>query len=158
MFNLLNNALCYSDDGASVTIHGARRDDALALTFEDTGWGIPEQDLPHIFKKFYRSKPHARRVKGTGLGLPLVLEIVKSPRRLHRRTERACQGEYVHRDPAPGGRRNEKRNNESGMGASVREVVKDRNVPHAYLLQRPLRTLRENFCIRRRHDQSVDRR
>jgi len=78
VFNLLNNALCYSDDGASVTIHGARREDALALTFEDTGWGIPEQDLPHIFKKFYRSKPHARRVKGTGLGLPLVLEIVKS--------------------------------------------------------------------------------
>ena len=77
-FNLLNNALCYSDNGATVNIHTRVTGDYLSIMFDDTGWGIPEQDLPHIFKKFYRSTPHARRVKGTGLGLPLVVEIIKS--------------------------------------------------------------------------------
>lgn len=78
VFNLLNNALCYSDEGASVRIRARAKNGALSLSFEDTGWGIPEQDLPHIFTKFYRSKVHAPRVKGTGLGLPLVQEIVKA--------------------------------------------------------------------------------
>jgi two-component system phosphate regulon sensor histidine kinase PhoR len=78
VFNLLNNALCYSDAGASVRIRARAENGALSLSFEDTGWGIPEQDLPHIFTKFYRSKVHAPRVKGTGLGLPLVQEIIKA--------------------------------------------------------------------------------
>ncbi len=78
VFNLLNNSLCYSDTGAQVRIAADVQNGYLALSLEDTGWGIPEQDLPHIFKKFYRSKAHAHSVKGSGLGLPLVLEIVKA--------------------------------------------------------------------------------
>ena len=78
LFNLLNNALCYSDNGATVNIHSRVMADYLSIMFDDTGWGIPEQDLPHIFKKFYRSSQHAQRVKGTGLGLPLVSEIIKA--------------------------------------------------------------------------------
>ncbi len=78
VFNLLNNAICYCDRGSAVTINAETRNGYLSLSLEDTGWGIPEQDLPYIFKKFYRSKTHAHRVKGTGLGLPLVLEIIKA--------------------------------------------------------------------------------
>jgi len=78
VFNLLSNALFYSDQDASVTISSYLAPRSVVLTFEDTGWGIMEQDLPHIFKKFYRSRAHAPRVKGTGLGLPLVLDIVKA--------------------------------------------------------------------------------
>ena len=78
VFNLLNNAICYCDRGAVVTINAETRNGDIVLSLEDTGWGIPEQDLPYIFKKFYRSKTHAHRVRGTGLGLPLVLEIVKA--------------------------------------------------------------------------------
>lgn len=78
VFNLLNNALCYCDRGASVRVQASLSNGDLALSIEDTGWGIPAQDLPHIFKKFYRSKVHAPRVKGTGLGLPLAQEIVRA--------------------------------------------------------------------------------
>jgi PAS domain S-box-containing protein len=78
VFNLLNNAICYCDRGAAVTINSETKNGYLSLSLEDTGWGIPEQDLPYIFKKFYRAKMHAHRVRGTGLGLPLVLEIVKA--------------------------------------------------------------------------------
>ena len=78
VFNLLNNAISYCDRGAVVTINAETKNGYLSLSLEDTGWGISEQDLPYIFKKFYRSKTHAHRVKGTGLGLPLVLEIIKA--------------------------------------------------------------------------------
>jgi len=78
VFNLLSNALYYSNNEAHVAVSSSLADGCAVIKFEDTGWGIPEQDLPHIFKKFYRSKVHAPLVKGTGLGLPLVLDIVKA--------------------------------------------------------------------------------
>jgi signal transduction histidine kinase len=48
----------------------------LEITVKDTGWGIPEEEIPHLGEKFYRGT-HGERTKGTGLGLSLVKEIVK---------------------------------------------------------------------------------
>ena len=44
----------------------------------DTGVGIPPQDLPHVFDKFFRSESNSRMAKGTGLGLSLVKHIVET--------------------------------------------------------------------------------
>lgn len=74
--NLVDNSLTYSDNGVRVSMLFRRLNDMLEITVKDTGWGIPEEDLPHLGEKFYRGR-HGERTKGTGLGLSLVREIVK---------------------------------------------------------------------------------
>ncbi len=74
--NLLDNSLTYSDAGASVEIAVRRMGEDILLTVTDTGWGIPEEDIPHIGEKFYRGR-HAGAAKGTGLGLSLCREIAR---------------------------------------------------------------------------------
>ena len=74
--NLIDNSLTYSDPGVRISLIIKKVDDMLEITVKDTGWGIPEEDIPHLGEKFYRGT-HGEKTKGTGLGLSLVKEIVK---------------------------------------------------------------------------------
>lgn len=68
---LLDNALKYTPPDGSVTVRLQRRGAEAVLTVSDTGVGISEEDLPHIFERFYRAD-RARQAGGTGLGLAIA--------------------------------------------------------------------------------------
>ena len=77
--NLISNAIKYNVEGGSVTIHLLAEGEFLRIDITDTGIGIPEQDLPRIFDRFYRAKSSkTRMVIGTGLGLPIVKGIIEA--------------------------------------------------------------------------------
>jgi len=73
--NLLDNAIKYTPAGGQVQIRARAIDKGVEVVVRDTGVGIPAQDLPHIFDRFYRVDK-ARDRTGSGLGLALVKEIV----------------------------------------------------------------------------------
>jgi two-component system OmpR family sensor kinase len=73
--NLIDNALRYTPDGGRVDIHIYPEGSRAILRVEDTGPGICEQDLPHVFEPFYRGR--RSNGDGTGLGLSIVGRIVK---------------------------------------------------------------------------------
>lgn len=78
MINLIDNALKYSEKGASVLVTSRSLEDTVIFTVEDTGIGIPEKDIPRLFERFYRvDKARSRAKGGTGLGLAIVKHIVK---------------------------------------------------------------------------------
>ena len=72
--NLLSNAIKYTDEGGRIKVRAelAPVGDALEVSVQDTGIGIPEEHLPYIFDRFYRVENKVHTVKGTGLGLHLV--------------------------------------------------------------------------------------
>ncbi|MGI5998637.1 MAG: two-component system histidine kinase PnpS [Lutispora sp.] len=80
MINLVDNAIKYSMEGGNVTIKGYLEESKKVISIEDTGIGIPEEDLPRIFERFYRvDKARSRTGKsGTGLGLSIVKHIALS--------------------------------------------------------------------------------
>lgn len=74
--NLVDNAVKYTPPNGKVEVRVARRDDEAILEVSDTGIGIPDESLPHIFERFYRvDKARSRAVGGTGLGLAIVKSI-----------------------------------------------------------------------------------
>ena len=74
--NLVKNAIEHTSDG-SVRIKVERADGWVVVRVEDDGEGIPAEDLPHIFERFYRADVHRARTQGgTGLGLAIALENV----------------------------------------------------------------------------------
>ncbi|PIP91120.1 MAG: hypothetical protein COW01_05570 [Bdellovibrionales bacterium CG12_big_fil_rev_8_21_14_0_65_38_15] len=76
--NLIENALKYSGENSTVTVKTWDDDKWVTIEIEDNGVGIPEEDLEHIFDKFYRVKNDASHsIKGTGLGLYLVKYFVE---------------------------------------------------------------------------------
>ena len=79
LYNLMDNGIKYS--GADGFVHAAAAVDGtqVVLTVEDNGIGIPADDLPHIFERFYRvDKMRSRAIGGTGLGLSIVKDTVES--------------------------------------------------------------------------------
>jgi len=79
--NLVTNAINYSPDGGDVRVALRSRGDYLEVMVQDQGVGIPEEEIPKIFDKFYRVKnPKTRQVIGTGLGLSLVKSLVEAHR------------------------------------------------------------------------------
>lgn len=75
--NLTENAIKFTDAG-SVTLGVANDNGTAQLLVQDTGRGIPDDAVPHIFDRFYRADPaRSRMVEGTGLGLAVVNNIVK---------------------------------------------------------------------------------
>jgi signal transduction histidine kinase len=72
--NLISNAVKFTPDG-EVVVSAARRDDGVELLVRDTGAGIAEEDLPHLFEPFSQASPAA--LGGGGLGLYIVHQLVK---------------------------------------------------------------------------------
>jgi two-component system sensor histidine kinase TctE len=70
--NLIDNALHYAGRGATVTLRVQRQDEQAIVEVEDNGPGLPEEDLPRIFERFWRA---SEQPGGCGLGLPIVAEI-----------------------------------------------------------------------------------
>ncbi|WJQ84004.1 ATP-binding protein [Brevibacillus brevis] len=77
--NLIDNALRHTPSGGSVTIR-ARGDKTLLVEISDTGSGIPQEDLPFVFERFYKAdKARTRgRLGGTGLGLAIAKNLVEA--------------------------------------------------------------------------------
>ncbi|WP_221031627.1 sensor histidine kinase [Actomonas aquatica] len=76
--NLLDNALKYTPAGSRIAVSAKRRTSEIEILVADTGQGIPEADLPHIFERFYRvEKGRSRDKGGTGLGLSIVKHIIQ---------------------------------------------------------------------------------
>ncbi len=72
-FNLLDNGLKYNHAGGSVTLRLSETESKLAVSVADTGMGIPANELPHIFERFYRvDRSRHKAIDGTGLGLSIV--------------------------------------------------------------------------------------
>ena len=76
--NLIDNAIRYTQQGGQVTVRVAVGPDAVALSVEDNGPGIPELERERVFERFYRVL--GTRVEGCGLGLAIVREIALSHR------------------------------------------------------------------------------
>lgn len=78
-FNLMENAVKYNLPGGTVTVTLAGTREGTVLKVEDTGVGVPEEDLTRIFERFYRvDKARSRAAGGTGLGLSIVQDTVRS--------------------------------------------------------------------------------
>lgn len=78
VFNLIENAIKYNRPGGTVQIALTQTEDAVSVRVEDTGLGIPEKALPHIFEPFYRADPsRSQQIPGSGLGLAMVKMIVE---------------------------------------------------------------------------------
>jgi len=79
LFNLLSNAIKFSHHGNAVTIAGSVEPDRVVLTVRDTGIGIPADEVPKLFTRFFRSAAdEAHNIPGTGLGLAVVREIIEN--------------------------------------------------------------------------------
>ena len=77
IYNLGENAIKYNRRGGFVRIRAEAGEDATVITVEDNGIGIPPEDLPNVFKRFYRvDKARSRAAGGTGLGLSIVSDTV----------------------------------------------------------------------------------
>ncbi len=76
-YNVIDNAIKYTPRGGEVHVELSRVGKRAVVRVEDTGIGIPAEDLPHIFDRFYRvDKARSRETGGTGLGLSIVRQIV----------------------------------------------------------------------------------
>ena len=81
VFNLMENGIKYNIAGGSLTVKLSRVEDNAVLEVRDTGMGIPEEALSHVFERFYRvDKARSRQTGGSGLGLAIVRTIVQRNR------------------------------------------------------------------------------
>jgi len=77
LLNLLSNAIKYNRPSGSVIITGNFADSEISINIQDTGLGIPEDSIPHLFEKFFRVREHEGKATGTGLGLSICKQIVQ---------------------------------------------------------------------------------
>jgi heavy metal sensor kinase len=78
-YNLLDNAIKYTPEGATIEVWSEARDRNALVRVRDTGIGIPAEHLPHVFERFYRvDKARSREQGGTGLGLSIAKTIVNA--------------------------------------------------------------------------------
>ncbi len=79
VINIISNAIKYTPDGGEITVSAGKTRDGIEIHVRDTGVGIPADDLPHIFERFYRvEKARTSETGGTGLGLAIAKEIVEA--------------------------------------------------------------------------------
>ena len=78
IFNLVENAIKYNCEEGLVFVRLRCQGDDVIVSVEDTGVGIPEDALPHVFERFYRvDKARSRQAGGSGLGLSIVRDLVQ---------------------------------------------------------------------------------
>jgi signal transduction histidine kinase len=75
--NLIGNSIKYAP-GGKIRISGQKRQDSVIVCVSDEGPGIPPEDIPHVFDRFYRAPEMARQTKGAGLGLYLSRAIIEA--------------------------------------------------------------------------------
>lgn len=79
LFNLISNALRHTPSGGTITTVGEIKEDRVVIKVQDTGSGIPPEDLPHVFERFYRAdRSRARTSGGSGLGLTIAKQIIEA--------------------------------------------------------------------------------
>ena len=79
LHNLLENAVAHTRKGGTINVAAAKQGDWVEISVSDTGEGIPAEDLPHIFERFYRvDKSRARATGGSGLGLTIAKRLVEA--------------------------------------------------------------------------------
>ena len=77
--NILSNAIKYTQDGGKINIDITEGKKSVITTITDNGVGIPEEDIAHLFERFYRvEKSRTSDAGGTGLGLAIAKEIVEA--------------------------------------------------------------------------------
>jgi len=79
LHNLIENAIAHTAEGGTVTIDARQHQNQVEVSITDTGEGIPPEDLPYIFERFYRvDKSRARATGGTGLGLTIARRLIEA--------------------------------------------------------------------------------
>lgn len=79
LINLISNAVKYTPDGGEIKITLSDTEDSVIFNIRDTGTGIPEDEIPYIFERFYRAdKSRNRNTGGSGIGLTIVKSIVSA--------------------------------------------------------------------------------
>ncbi len=87
--NLISNAIKYSPEGGCVRVEARQEDDSILVAIRDTGYGIPEAELPYVFDRYRRVDKHKSKAAGTGLGLAIAKAIVEG----HGGTLQVCSTE-----------------------------------------------------------------
>jgi signal transduction histidine kinase len=77
VLNLLSNAIKYNRPGGCVIMSAGAGESGYCISVQDTGLGIPEEAIPHLFEKFYRVRETEGKTSGTGLGLSICREIIQ---------------------------------------------------------------------------------
>jgi len=77
LINLLSNAIKYNRPNGTVIVTGDFTETDISINIQDTGLGIPEDSIPHLFEKFFRVREHEGKVAGTGLGLSICKQIIQ---------------------------------------------------------------------------------
>jgi signal transduction histidine kinase len=77
LLNLLSNAIKYNRPNGTVIITGSFTEAEISINIQDTGLGIPDDSIPHLFEKFFRVREHEGKATGTGLGLSICKQIVQ---------------------------------------------------------------------------------
>jgi signal transduction histidine kinase len=75
LFNLISNASKYSDSGKTIYLECNKKAKSIFITVRDEGIGIPENEVKHLFERFFRAS-NATNIQGTGLGLNIVNRYV----------------------------------------------------------------------------------
>jgi signal transduction histidine kinase len=78
ILNLLSNAVNYNLPGGRIVVQATTQDGEIVIAVRDTGQGIRQADLVHLFDKFYRAQPTEKSAQGTGLGLAICKKIVEA--------------------------------------------------------------------------------
>jgi len=89
---VLDNAIKYTPAGGRVRLDVSAADGRRSVAVSDTGIGIPADQLPHVFERFYRGEPARREADGAGLGLAIALWIAE----LHGASIDIARGEGAH--------------------------------------------------------------
>lgn len=76
ILNLLSNAIKYNKPQGKVTLRAKQEKDKIRIEVKDTGYGIPKEAMPHLFKKFFRAHETETKILGTGLGLSISKQII----------------------------------------------------------------------------------
>ncbi len=101
MSNLVDNAIKYTPEGGTVRVGVRRKGSSIEIAVTDTGMGIPAEDLPRLFERFYRvDKARSREMGGTGLGLAIVKHLVKAQAGDVRVESEPGKGYDVHNNPS----------------------------------------------------------